>query len=166
MIQNCQLRTWNGYKIYFSESDFCLCFIMFHVCFVFHEYNYTPAQPIAKVEWGYTGFTPMSVRPSVCRQGFQNFLKILFTGENLDAVTAVTDSFKMAVTFAGDRTGGAVAQTSAQTIGISVWQGRVWMSLLQGIHGSGWRVVVRAKSVIVDPRDAAVTAPLFTVMMQ
>ena len=42
------------------------------------------------------------------------------TGENLDAVTAVTDSFKMADTFAGDRTGGAVAQTSAHTIGISV----------------------------------------------
>ena len=42
------------------------------------------------------------------------------TGENLDAVTAVTDSFKMADTFVGDRTGGAVAQTSAQTIGISV----------------------------------------------
>ena len=42
------------------------------------------------------------------------------TGENLDAVTAVTDSFKMADTFADDRTGGAVAQTSAQTIGISV----------------------------------------------
>ena len=41
-------------------------------------------------------------------------------GENLDAVTAVTDSFKMADTFADDRTGGAVAQTSAQTIGISV----------------------------------------------
>ena len=44
-------------------------------------YHYTPAPP--KVEWGYTGFTPMSVRPSVrpsvlpsvCRQGFRNFLK-------------------------------------------------------------------------------------------
>ena len=38
-----------------------------------------PAPP--KVEWGYTGFTPMSVRPSVrpsvCRQGFRNFLKKL-----------------------------------------------------------------------------------------
>ena len=88
------------------------------------------------------------------------------TGENLDAVTAVTDSFKMADTFAGDRTGGAVAQTSAHTIDISVWQGRAWMSLLQGIHGSGWRVAVRAKSAIVDPRDAAVTAPLFTAMVQ
>ena len=64
----------------------------------------------------------------------------------------------MADIFAGDRTGGAVAQTSAQTIGISVWQGRVGVSLLQGIHGSRWRVVVRAKSAIVDPRDAAVTA--------
>ena len=88
------------------------------------------------------------------------------TGENLDAVTAVTDSFKMADTFTGDQTGGAVAQTSAQTIAIRVWQGRVWVSLLQGIHGSGWRVVVRAKSAIVDPRDAAVTAPLFTAMVQ
>ena len=86
----------------------------------------------------------------------------IHTGENLDAVTAVTDSFKMADTFAGDRTGGAVAQTSAHTICISVWQGRVWIILLQGIHGSGWRVAVRAKSAIVDPRDAAVTAPLFT----
>ena len=39
--------------------------------------NYTPA-PL-KVEWGFTGFTPMfvrpSVRPSVCRKGFRNFLK-------------------------------------------------------------------------------------------
>ena len=34
---------------------------------------YTPAPP--KVEWGYTWFTPMSVRPSVCRQGFRNFFK-------------------------------------------------------------------------------------------
>ena len=33
----------------------------------------------------------------------------------------------MVDTFSGDRTGGAVAQTSAQTIGISVWQGRVWV---------------------------------------
>ena len=45
--------------------------LWFYVC------NYTPAPP--KVEWGYTGFTPMSVRPSVrpsvCRQGFRNFLK-------------------------------------------------------------------------------------------
>ena len=37
--------------------------------------NYTPAP--SKVEWRYTGFTPMSVRPSVCRQGFRNFLKKL-----------------------------------------------------------------------------------------
>ena len=33
------------------------------------------------MEWGYTGFTPMSVHPSVhlsiCRQGFWNFLKKL-----------------------------------------------------------------------------------------
>ena len=87
-------------------------------------------------------------------------------GENLDAVTAVTGSFKMADTFAGDHTGGAVAQTIAQTIGTSVWQGRVWVSLLQGIHGSGWREVVRAKSAFVDPRDAAVTAPLYTAMVQ
>ena len=41
------------------------------------------------------------------------------TGENLDAVTAVTHSFKMAEAFAGNPTGGAVA-TSAQTIGISL----------------------------------------------
>ena len=38
---------------------------------------YTPVPP--KVDWGFTGFTPMSVcpsvRPSVCRQGFRNFLK-------------------------------------------------------------------------------------------
>ena len=37
--------------------------------------------PPPKVEWGYTGFTPMSVRPSVrpsfSRQGFQNFFKKL-----------------------------------------------------------------------------------------
>ena len=31
----------------------------------------------------------------------------------------------MADAFADDQTGGAVAQTSAQTIDISVWQGRV-----------------------------------------
>ena len=80
------------------------------------------------------------------------------TGENLDAVTAVTDSFKMADVFAGDRTGGAVAQTSTQTICVSVWQGRMWVSRLQGMHGPSWWVVVRAKSAIVDPRDAAVTA--------
>ena len=72
----------------------------------------------------------------------------------------------MADTFVGDRTGGAVAQTSAQTIGINVWQGRVGVGLLQGSHGSGWRVVARAKSAIVDPRDAAVTVPLFTAMVQ
>ena len=86
----------------------------------------------------------------------QNFA--LLTGENLDAVTAVTDSFKMADVFAGDRTGGAVAQTSAQTICVSVWQGRMWVSWLQWMHGSSWLVVVNAKSAIVDPRDAAVTA--------
>ena len=68
----------------------------------------------------------------------------IFTGENLDAVTAVTDSLKMADTFAGDRTGDAVARTSARKIGISVWQDRV------GVY----------------PRDAAVTAPLFTAMVQ
>ena len=38
-------------------------------------------------------------------------------GEKIDAVIAVTDSFEMAKTFAGDQTGGAVAQTSAQAIG-------------------------------------------------
>ena len=42
------------------------------------------------------------------------------TGENLDAVTAVTDSFKMADAFTGDRTGGAVARTNAQRVDISV----------------------------------------------
>ena len=70
----------------------------------------------------------------------------------------ITDSFKMADVFVGDRTGGAVAQTSAQMIGISMWQGRMWLSRLQGMHGSRWWVVVRAKSAIVDPRDAAVAA--------
>ena len=83
---------------------------------------------------------------------------IIITGENLDAVTAVTDSSKMADGFAGEWTGGAVAQTSAKTIGISVWQGRMWVNRRQGIHNSGWQVVVSAKSAIVDPRDAAVTA--------
>ena len=37
-------------------------------------------------------------------------------GENLDTVTAVTDSSKMADNFARERTGGAVVQTIAQTI--------------------------------------------------
>ena len=45
--------------------------------------HYTPAPP--KVDCGYTGFTPISVgpsvrpsvRPSVCRQGFRNFFKKL-----------------------------------------------------------------------------------------
>ena len=37
--------------------------------------SYTSAPP--KVEWGYTGFTPMPVRPSVCRQGFRNCFKKL-----------------------------------------------------------------------------------------
>ena len=80
-------------------------------------------------------------------------------GENLDAVTAVTDSFKMADVFVGDRTGGAVAQTGAQAIGVGVcmWHGRLWLSRFQGMHGGG-RVVVRAKSAIADPWDAAVTA--------
>ena len=72
----------------------------------------------------------------------------------------------MADTFGSDQTGGTVAQTSAQTIGINMWQGGVWVSLLQGIHRSGWRVVGRAKSAIVDPRDAAVTAPVFTAIVQ
>ena len=48
------------------------------------------------------------------------FTYLVSTGENLDAVTAVTDSFKMADAFAGDRTGGAVAQTNARTVDISV----------------------------------------------
>ena len=89
-----------------------------------------------------------------CWQASRNYI----TGENLDAVTAVTDSFKMADVSAGDRTGGAVAQTSARTIGVSVWQGWMWMSRLQGMHDSSWWIVIRAKSAIVDPRDAAVTA--------
>ena len=46
------------------------------------------------------------------------------TRENLDAVTTVTYSFKMADAFAGDQTGGTVAQTSALTVDISVRQGR------------------------------------------
>ena len=37
-------------------------------------------------------------------------------GENLDTITAVTDSSKMADNFARERTGGAVVQTIAQTI--------------------------------------------------
>ena len=67
-----------------------------------------------------------------------------FTGENLDAVTAVTDSFKMADAFAGDRTGGAAVQTSTQTVDISVRQVRVWVNRLQRMYGSGWWVVLRA----------------------
>ena len=77
-------------------------------------------------------------------------------GEKLDVVTARMD-FKMVDAFVGKQTGGAVAQTSMQMTAISVWQGRIWVSQYQGMHGSGWQVVVRAKLVIVDPRDAAVT---------
>ena len=61
----------------------------------------------------------------------RGILSLLYTGENLDAVTAVTDSFKMADVFVSDWTGGAVAQTNAQMIGVSVWQGRMWVSRLQ-----------------------------------
>ena len=43
-----------------------------------------------------------------------------YTGENLDAVTAVTDSFKIADVFGSDETDGAIAQTIAQTIGVRV----------------------------------------------
>ena len=43
----------------------------------------------------------------------------MVTGENLDAVPAVKDSFKMADAFADDRTGVAVAQTNALTVDIS-----------------------------------------------
>ena len=68
--------------------------------------------------------------------------------------------------FYGDRTGGAVAQTNAQRVDISVWPDRVWVNRLQKIYGPGWRVDLRAKSAIVDPRDAAVTAPLFTAVVQ
>ena len=90
----------------------------------------------------------------------------ILTGKNLDAVTAVTDSFKMADPFTGDRTGGVVAQTNAQRVDITVWQDRVWVNRLQKIYGPGWRVDLRAKSAIVDPRDAAVTGPLFTAVVQ
>ena len=63
--------------------------------------------------------------------------------------SAVTDSFKMADAFVGERTGEVLAKACAQTVGISVWQDRVWMSQRQGMHGLGWRVVMRAKSTIV-----------------
>ena len=55
-------------------------------------------------------------------------------------------------------TGDAVAQISALTVDISVRQGRVWVNRLQRMYGSGWWVILRAKSAIVDLRDAAVTA--------
>ena len=47
-------------------------------------------------------------------------------GENLDAVTGVADSFKMADLFVGDRTGGAVAhtQTMVQADGLLRGQNR------------------------------------------
>ena len=63
--------------------------------------------------------------PDSIPMGRDNKTLPMYTGENLDAVTAVTDSFKMMDAFAGGRTGGAVAQTSAQTVDISVRQGRV-----------------------------------------
>ena len=72
-------------------------------------------------------------------------------GEIIDAVTAVTHSLQMVDAFADDQTGGAVAQTTTTAIYISVRQGRVWASRHQGMHGSGWRVVVRVKSAIVNP---------------
>ena len=72
----------------------------------------------------------------------------------------------MADAFTGDRTGGAVARTNAQRVAISVWQDRVWVNGLQTIYGPGWRVDLRALSAIVDPRDAAVTALLFTAVVQ
>ena len=72
----------------------------------------------------------------------------------------------MADAFAGDRTGDAVAQTNAQRVDISVWQDRVWVNGLQKIYSPGWWVDLRAKSAIVDPRDAAVTATLFTAVVQ
>ena len=72
----------------------------------------------------------------------------------------------MADAFTGDRTVGAVAQTNAQRVDISVWQDRVWVNGLQKIYGPSWRVDLRAKSAIVDPRDAAVTVPLFTAVVQ
>ena len=65
--------------------------------------------------------------------------------ENFDWGTAVTHSFKMSDAFAGERIGGALAQASS----INVWQGRVWMSRRQAMHGLCWRVVVRANSPIV-----------------
>ena len=75
------------------------------------------------------------------------------TGKNLDAVTAATDSFKMADAFAGDRTGGAALKARAQAVGTSMWQGRVLVCRLLRMHGSGWLVVVRVKSAIVEQLD-------------
>ena len=63
----------------------------------------------------------------------------------------------MADIFADDLTGGAVAQTNEHAMDIRMLQGRVWVSRHHGMHGSGWRVVLRAKSAIVDPRDDALT---------
>ena len=74
----------------------------------------------------------------VWREKLPGFCTI--TGENLHAVTAVTDSFEMAEAFAGDRTDGAVAQTSAQTVDISVRLGIVWVYRLQRMYGSGCRL--------------------------
>ena len=51
-----------------------------------------------------------------------------YHGDNLDSVTVLTDSFKMAGAFVGEQTAGAVAQASAQTIDISVWWRRLFHS--------------------------------------
>ena len=76
-LLNWKPRKWNYYRLNKKRLS-----LQVSQHFIFYHYHYTPAPP--KVEWGYTGFTPMSVRPSVhlsihssvCRQGFQNFLKI------------------------------------------------------------------------------------------
>ena len=107
----------------------------------------TCLETLVKAVW------PLSQRPP---ERFQDTTATTTTTTKIKIM--ITDSFKMADVFVGDRTGGAVAQTSAQMIGISMWQGRMWLSRLQGMHGSRWWVVVRAKSAIVDPRDAAVAA--------
>ena len=74
----CAAVHWYNRKGHFQTSSYHYHFLknahrkhsIAHPC-------YTPA-PL-KVDWGYTGFTPMSVHPSVppsvCRQGFQNFFE-------------------------------------------------------------------------------------------
>ena len=64
------LTMWNVNTIAQSPRKMSLSSGIFQMPLV---YDYTPS-PL-KVEWGYTGFIPMSVRPSVRRQSFRNFLK-------------------------------------------------------------------------------------------